>query len=118
MIITICAVVYYNDSKENNRMFKIKRILSRKDNYGKRVVKYELQNELIVSLIFCIYVIILSSCGVYYTVNHTYLNKHVEDYFSINNLSTNLEFSASLAIVTLTLDLIVVVAGHIGIMGN
>ena len=113
MIITICAVYYYNDSKENNRMFKIKRILSRKDNYGKKVVMYELQNEVIVSLMFCIYVIILSIFGVYSTVNHTYLNKHVEDYFSINNLSTNLEFSASLAIITLTLDLIVVVAGHI-----
>ena len=116
MIITICAVFYYNDSKENNCMFKIKRILSRKDSYGKRVVMYELQNELIVSLMFWIYVIISSSCGLYYTLNHTYLTKHVEDYFSINHLSTSLEFSASLAIVTLTLDLIVVVAGHIVIL--
>ena len=110
MIFTCFAVYYYNESQENNRMYKMKRILSSNDCYGKRVVKYELQNEFVVSVMFSLHVIILSILGVVYTLNiDKYLNEHVNDYFSIYNLSTSLEFSASLAIITLSLDLVVVV---------
>ena len=110
MIFTFFAVYYYNESQENHRMYKMKRILSSKDCYGKRVVKYELQNEFVVSVMFSLHVIILSILGVVYTLNiDKYLNEYVNDYFSIYNLSTSLEFSASLAIITLSLDLVVVV---------
>ena len=110
MIFICSAVYYYNESKENNRMYRIKRILKGNDRYGKRVVKYELQNELVVSAMFCLHVIILSILGVVYTLDiDKHLNKHVKDYFSIKNLNKSLEYTASLAITTLSLDLLVIV---------
>ena len=107
----ICsAVYYYNESNENNRMYRIKRILKGNDRYGKRVVKYELQNELVVSAMFCLHVIILSILGVVYSLDiDKHLNEHVKDYFSIYNVNKSLEYTASLAITTLSLDLLVIV---------
>ena len=90
-------------------MYEIKRILSSNDCYGKRKVMYDLQNEVVVSLMFIIHVIILSSFGVAYTLHiDQHLNKHVKNYFRIYNISQNLEYSSSLAITTLLLDLFVV----------
>ena len=109
-IIFICfAVYYYNESQENYRMYKINKLLDSVDCYGKRMVKYELQNELIVSMVFSFYILILSICGVVYTQNDIYLNDYVKDDFSIYNLGTTLEYSECLAIITLSLDLGIVV---------
>ena len=117
MVFICFAVYYYNESKENSRMYKIKRILSSNDCYGKRTVMYELQNEVVVSLMFTVYVIILSSFGVAYTLDiDKHLNKHVKNYFGIYNLSRNLEYSSSLAITTLSLDLFVVVVMQLMVM--
>ena len=109
-IFFICfAVYYYNESQENYRMYKINKLYNSVDCYGKRVVKYELQNELIVSMMFSFYILILSICGVIYTQNDIYLNDYVKDDFSIYNLGTTLEYSVSLAIIALSLDLGIVV---------
>ena len=114
MLFIFFAAYYYNDSKENSRMYKIKRTLYSDDCYGKRTVMYELQNEVVVSLMFIVYVIILSSFAVAYTLYiDKRLNKHVKNYFGIYNLSRNLEYSSSLAITTLSLDLFVVVVMNI-----
>ena len=109
MVFIFLAVYYYNEFKENSRMYEIKRTLSSNDCYGKRKVMYELQNEVVVSLMFIVHVIILSSFAVAYTLDiDKHLNKHVKNYFRIHNLSRNLEYSSSLAITTLSLDLFVV----------
>ena len=114
MLFICFAVYYYNDSKENSRMYEIKRTLYSDDCYGKRTVMYELQNEVVVSLMFIVHVIILSIFGVVYTLDiDKRLNKHVKNYFGIYNLSRNLEYSSSLAITTLSLDLFVVVVVNI-----
>ena len=116
MLFIFFAVYYYNESKENNRMSSIKKILhpNSTEYYGQRAMKYELQNEFVVSLIFTVHVLILSILGVHSTLNiDKYLNEHIKDYFGIYNLNTNLEHSSSLAITTLTLDLMVVVVMQI-----
>ena len=114
MLFIFFAAYYYNDSKENSRMYKIKKTLYSDDCYGKRTVMYELQNEVVVSLMFSVHVIILSIFGVAYTLDiDKHLNKHVKNYFGTHNLSRNLEYSSSLAITTLSLDLFVVVVMNI-----
>ena len=114
MVFIFCAAYYYNDSKENSRMYEIKRTLYSDDCYGKRTVMYDLQNEVVVSLMFSAHVIILSIFAVAYTMDiDKHLNKHVKNYFGIYNLSRNLEYSSSLAITTLSLDLFVVVVMNV-----
>ena len=119
MLFIFFAVYYYNESKENNRMSTIKNILdpTSTDYYGQRAMKHELQNEYVVSLIFTAHVLILSIFGVHTTLNiDKYLNEHIKDYFGIYNLNTSLEHSSSLAITTLTLDLMVVVLMHVVVL--
>ena len=110
------AVYYYNESKENNRMSNIKKILdpNSTDYYGQRAMKYELQNEFVMSLIFTVHVLIISIMGVDRTALN--INKYLKDrkdYVGIFNLSTSLQHSSRLAITTLTLNLMVVVLMHV-----
>jgi len=80
MVFVVFAVVYFNDLALNNRMKKIKMKLGYK-NKRSAYVKWELQNQLVLSVTFTFYVLALSSASVQF---FTETNEELQLLFSLD----------------------------------
>lgn len=96
----MAAVFYYNAYSRNCRMNQfIKKLKSSKATQ----TKYDLQNELILSILIITYAFAISSTGLHYTISHKALNDEYFKFFSLNETS-NILYIVSLGILTFLLD--------------
>ena len=104
------SVFYYNDLTEHSRMKKIIKTFAGNDDKKKWNYKYQLQNEFVLSQLFVVYTMVISTLGVGFTIDTgKRLNHEITDYFNLAHGTVRSRHSTSLPILALILDLIVLI---------
>ena len=110
ILLLICAVFYFNDFIPNNRSEKIRKILAENTTKAS-FLKWDLQNEFILSLLITMYILALSAAAVQFSTDtETHLNSNVKAIFSIDPSIVDVfqqRLTSSLPIITFTIDLII-----------
>ena len=101
---------YFNDFIPNNRSEKIRKILA-ENTIKADFLKWDLQNEFILSLLITMYILALSAAAVQFSTDtKTHLNSDVTEVFSLDPNKVDIfqqRLTASLPIMTFTIDLII-----------
>ena len=104
-------MIYYNDLAIDNRMEKIKRCL--KNDYMKENLKWDLQNEMYLSVTFVIYVLALSvSAFIFSTETEKHLDVEIKKNVSSNPKEqnmTSLRMITALPLLILSIDLLIAI---------
>ena len=111
IVLIIASMIYYNDLAIDNRMEKIRRCL--KNDYKKEYLKWDLQNEMYLSVTFVIYVLALSaSAFIFSTETEKHLDVEIKKIVSLDPKEQNvtqLRMITALPLITLGIDLLIAI---------
>jgi len=111
IILIVFTTIYYNDLSIGNRMENIEWILKQKDQ-KMEYKKWDLQNELSMSVIFVYYVLALSFSAVqFFSETEKHLDDEIKKIISIipdEQKVVQLGMISALPLITLTIDLVIV----------
>ena len=113
IVLIIASMVYYNDLAIDNRMEKIKSCLKKNDHKTERR-KWDLQNEMYLSVTFVVYVLALSISAVKFsTETEKHLDAEIKKIFSLDPKEQNvtqLRMITALPLTTFSIDLMIATA--------